>query len=190
MFWLSFTSIVSLDNTATPIVCILSGFLQQRFGPLRVLEFACLPYTIGWLVAAVSTSATHLYISRILVGVSHALLATTVYTVEIASKEMRGTYSLWEAVLRYVLILHFQITSSYNLACHVLSHQNTSYISRCFGCLMVYTLGYFIRWQRIARFAILVPITACIVAIFTASESPVYLVSQNKVAFEIIIRLK
>ena len=64
------------------------------------------------------------------------------------------------------------------------------YISRCFGCLMVYTLGYFIRWQRIARFAILVPITACIVAIFTASESPVYLVSQNKVVFEIIIRLK
>ena len=48
---------------------------------------------------------------------------------------------------------------------------------------MVYTLGYFIRWQRIARFAILVPIAACIVAIFTASESPVYLVSQNKVTF-------
>ena len=57
------------------------------------------------------------------------------------------------------------------------------YISRCFGCLMVYTLGYFIRWQRIARFAILVPIAAGIVAIFTASESPVYLVSQNKVIF-------
>ena len=55
---------------------------------------------------------------------------------------------------------------------------------------MVYTLGYFIRWQRIARFAILVPITACIVAIFTASESPVYLVSQNKVLFEIIIRFE
>ena len=92
--------IVSLDNTATPIVCILSGFLQQRYGPLRVLEFACLPYTFGWLVAALSTSAAHLYISRILVGVSHALLATTVYTVEIASKEMRGTFSVMEAVLR------------------------------------------------------------------------------------------
>ena len=55
---------------------------------------------------------------------------------------------------------------------------------------MVYTLGYFIRWQRIARFAILVPITACIVAIFTASESPVYLISQNKVIFGIISPFK
>ena len=81
-------------------MCILSGFLQQKYGPLRVLEFACLPYTVAWLIAALSTSAEHLYISRILVGVSHALLATTVYTVEVASKEMRGTYSLWEAVLR------------------------------------------------------------------------------------------
>ena len=69
----------------------------------------------------------------------------------------------------------------HNVTCHVLTHQNTSNISRCFGCLMVYTLGYFIRWQQIARYAILVPIAACIVALFTASESPVYLVSQNKV---------
>jgi hypothetical protein len=27
---------VSIDNVATPIVCILSGFLQQKFGPLKV----------------------------------------------------------------------------------------------------------------------------------------------------------
>ena len=91
---------VSLDNTATPLVCIVSGFLQHRYGPLRVLMFACLPYTAGWIVAAFATSAEHLYFSRILVGVSHALLTTTVYTVEVASKEMRGTYSLWESVIR------------------------------------------------------------------------------------------
>ena len=28
--------IVSIDNLATPFICILSGFLQQKFGPLRV----------------------------------------------------------------------------------------------------------------------------------------------------------
>ena len=92
--------IVSLDNFATPVVCILSGFLQQYFGPLKVLVFACFPYALGWVVAAVAVSAEYLYLSRILVGVSNALLATTVYTVEVASKEMRGTYSLLEAVLR------------------------------------------------------------------------------------------
>ena len=92
--------LVSLDNAATPIVCILSGYLQHRYGPKRVLELACLPYIGGWLVAAFSTSAELLYVSRIIVGISAALLATTVYTVEIASKEMRGTFSIMEAVLR------------------------------------------------------------------------------------------
>ena len=94
--------IVCLDNTVTPIVCILSGYLQHRFGPLRVLQFACLPYAGGWIVAAFGTSVYHLYASRLLVGISAALLATTVYTVEVASKEMRGTFSVMEAVMRYI----------------------------------------------------------------------------------------
>ena len=94
------SALVSLDNAATPFVCILSGYLQHRYGPKRVLELACLPYIGGWLVAAFSTSAELLYVSRIIVGISAALLATTVYTVEIASKEMRGTFSIMEAVLR------------------------------------------------------------------------------------------
>ena len=35
---------------------------------------------------------------------SHALVSTTVYTVEVSSKEMRGTLSVLEAVLRYGLV--------------------------------------------------------------------------------------
>ena len=31
-----FSFLVSIDNVATPFVCILSGFLQQKFGPLKV----------------------------------------------------------------------------------------------------------------------------------------------------------
>ena len=30
------SSIVSIDNLATPLVCILSGYLQQKIGPLKV----------------------------------------------------------------------------------------------------------------------------------------------------------
>ena len=66
--------------------------------------FGCLPYTLGWLCAAIATSVPYLYASRLLVGVGHAIITTTVYTVEVASKDMRGSYSLLEAVLRYVCI--------------------------------------------------------------------------------------
>jgi hypothetical protein len=61
----------------------------------------CIPYIIGWiLVMHFANSVTFIYASRILVGCSHALVTTTVYTVEITSRDVRGTFSLFEAVLR------------------------------------------------------------------------------------------
>ena len=42
----------------------------------------------------------YLYIARLLVGVSTAIITTTVYTVEVSSKDMRGSFSLIESVLR------------------------------------------------------------------------------------------
>ena len=55
---------VSLDNLLAPFICIASGFLQQKFGPLKILMFSCLPYTAGWITAAAATHAHHLYVSR------------------------------------------------------------------------------------------------------------------------------
>ena len=58
---------VSLDNIATPVICILSGFLQHRFGPKRILMLACFPYICGWATAAVAArlkSVILLYVSR------------------------------------------------------------------------------------------------------------------------------
>jgi hypothetical protein len=60
----------------------------------------CLPYSLGWLCAGMASSVWYLFISRLLVGVGHAIITTTVYTVEVASKDVRGSYSLLEAVLR------------------------------------------------------------------------------------------
>jgi hypothetical protein len=97
---------------------------------VQVLLFSCFPYCAGWLICSRASGVSHLYLSRVLVGVSHALVTTTVYPVEIASKEMRGTFSLWESVLR------------------------------CSGCLATYTFGCFFRWRQIATFAPVVPILA------------------------------
>eukprot|EP00095_Tigriopus_kingsejongensis_P009111 maker-scaffold150_size309978-snap-gene-2.13 protein:Tk09111 transcript:maker-scaffold150_size309978-snap-gene-2.13-mRNA-1 annotation:"sugar transporter 12" len=143
--------IVSLDNVATPIVCLFSGILQQKFGPKLMLLSACLPYVSGWLLVIFAGRVEDLYLSRILVGVSHALITTTVYTVEITSPDMRGTLSLWESVIR------------------------------CAGCLLVYCLGFFMRWNKIAMLAPLVPILA-LVTCWCIPESPVYLVQQRRLS--------
>jgi MFS family permease len=120
--------------------------------------FACFPYMFGWLAASLATSVNYLYISRLLVGISHALLTTTVYTVEISSREMRGTYSLLESVLR------------------------------CFGCLLIYCLGFVLRWHVIAIFAPVIPIAAFASAVFLAPESPVYLLAKHRLV-QIIIKV-
>lgn len=93
-------------------------------------------------------SITWLYISRLLVGISHAFVTTTVYTVEISSRDMRGTFSLLEAVLR------------------------------CFGCLISYGLGSFLRWNQIALALSFVPVLAFVSGLFSP-ESPVFLLAKG-----------
>jgi len=128
--------IVSLDNLLAPFICITSGFLQQKFGPLRLLMFSCIPYTVGWIVAALAGNAYHLYVSRIFVGISHAIISTTVYTIEITSREMRGSLSILESVLR------------------------------CGGSVLMYSLALFFRWWEIASLCSVVPIMAFVVSMF------------------------
>lgn len=65
-----------------------------------MLIIGCFPYILGWVLAAVANSVPFLYVSRLVVGASHACVTTTVYTAEVASKEWRGTFSLWESVTR------------------------------------------------------------------------------------------
>ena len=47
--------------------------------------------------------------------------------------------------------------------------------------MIVYSLGYFFRWDDIAFFAVGVPVIALLIALVLSTESPVFLVAQNKV---------
>ena len=93
--------LVSIDNLMTIWVCIVSGFLQKKFGPKKILMVACFPYFLAWLCVGFATSLSWIYISRLLSGISHAFVTTTVYTTEVSSRDMRGTFSMFESVLRY-----------------------------------------------------------------------------------------
>ena len=59
--------LVSIDNLISPIICIISGSLQQRFGPRTILMINCLPIIFSWslpVLAGVYKSIWLLYISR------------------------------------------------------------------------------------------------------------------------------
>ena len=71
-----------------------------------------------------------------LVSISHAFICTTVYTIEISSKELRGSFFVLESVVR------------------------------CLGSLLMYVLGLSFRWWEIASLASLVPVLAFISCIF------------------------
>ena len=71
-----------------------------------------------------------------MVSISHAIISTTVYTVEISSKELRGSFSVLESVIR------------------------------CVGSALIYSLGLYFRWWEIASLASLVPIIAFVSCMF------------------------
>lgn len=69
-----------------------------------MLLVSCFPYLVAWLLTGFAPkSLDWIFVSRAVVGVSHAMVTTTVYTVEVASKDLRGTLSLWEGAVRWGL---------------------------------------------------------------------------------------
>jgi len=64
-----------------------------------------LPYFASWLLTAFAPSVFYLYCARFLVGVGHAVVATSIYSVEVTSTEMRASFAQIEGVVRYILTL-------------------------------------------------------------------------------------
>ena len=72
---------------------------------------------------------------RILVGVSNGIVSTSIFTVEICSPELRGTFSMLESVLR------------------------------CVGSLLIISLGTQLRWWQISSLCPLVPLLALLLSL-------------------------
>ena len=122
--------IVCIDNFIILFMSILSGVLQTKYGPMRVLQLTCLPYTIGWIIASISSNVWLIYLSRLFVGASHAMLTTSIYAIEITTKETRAAFNFFEGV------------------------------PRCVGSIIVFICGMFLRWHQIAYFNCIVPVLA------------------------------
>ena len=68
------------------LVAILGGFLQQMFGPRKLLIVSALPSILSWLIlAADPLSFPCILLSRLMTGFSNGLLTGNVYLANVAS---------------------------------------------------------------------------------------------------------
>ena len=112
--------------------------------------FSCIPYIVGWFIAMFSISVVEIYISRLFVGASQALLTTSIYLVEMSSPELRASFNALNFVSRYV------------------------------GVMLIYCLAIYMRWKTIAYFAPVIPFLALIWAYWFSPESPVFLIANKR----------
>ena len=115
-----------------------------------MLQVACVPYIIGWILVCLATNIWYIYVSRLLVGSSHAFILTSIYAVEISTNDnMRATSNFHQNVARYL------------------------------GSIIVYFMGMFFRWKIIAYIGWTFPFVAGIWLCF-CPESPVFLINKKK----------
>ena len=124
--------IVCIDNFIVLFMSIWSGVLQTKYGPMKMLQLTCVPYIIGWIIASFSSNVWIIYLSRLFVGASHAMLTTSIYAIEITTKDTRAAFNFFEGV------------------------------PRCIGSITVYICGMLLRWQQIAYFSWIVPLLALV----------------------------
>ena len=83
------------------LVAVLGGFLQQLFGPRKLLIVSALPSLVSWLlVAAAPLSFTAILTSRLMAGFSNGLLTGNVYLVNIASTNNIPSLKMLEVELQ------------------------------------------------------------------------------------------
>ena len=114
-----------------------------------MLQVACVPYIIGWILVCLATNIWYIYVSRLLVGSSHAFILTSIYAVEISTKD------------------NMRATSNF--------HQG---VASSLGSIIVFFMGMFFRWKIIAYIGWIFPFVAGIWLCF-CPESPVFLINKN-----------
>ena len=82
-----------MEDYAPVIVAVLGGFLQQLFGPKKILIAAGIPGLISWLLVAIKPSSIHfLLASRFLAGFSNGLLTGNVYMADVAPSKYISSF--------------------------------------------------------------------------------------------------
>lgn len=85
----------------------LSGWLADRYGTLKIFQFAIVIFCIGSLSSALSTSLMALIISRIVQGIGGALLMPTARLALIRTVPQKDLLKVWNLTAMSGLIGQF-----------------------------------------------------------------------------------
>jgi len=146
--------IASLAAIATPVGCLISGPIIDKYGRRKGLLSLNIPAFIGWLFVCISPSFVTLCIGRVLTGIACGLssIPATVYIAESTTASIRG-----------LLVVGTSIAISTGVA-------------------IVYILGLFIKenWPLVAGICSIFPVIAGVMIGTILPESPAWLISKGK----------
>lgn len=136
---------------ATPVGCILTGWLMDVIGRRKAILVTQIPVFCGWLLIAFATNLPMIYIGRMLTGLGSGMIGAParVYTSEVTQPHLRGMLGALASV----------------------------FISA--GVLFQYVLGSVTSWHVLSGVSALCPLAAFVLMLLMP-ESPNYLVVKDR----------
>ena len=154
--------IASLNYVGMIVGFASSPFLMDRIGRKYSLLLIGISQIIGWALINNSKSVLHLYIARIISGISDfSFIASMIYAGEIADKKIRGTLSS-------IQILSFSL-----------------------GIFYMITIGAFLPYDTVNKLGFLIPSIFILTFLFMP-ETPYFLLikGKNDEAVRILMKLR
>ncbi|KAK3908861.1 Facilitated trehalose transporter Tret1 [Frankliniella fusca] len=155
--------IAGVAALATPVGCLLSGWLLDRLGRRAALLWQNVPALLGWLLIALPLDETlgrdhglgAVYVGRILTGLATGMgsVPGTVYVAEVGLKELRGMLVTWTS------------------------------IAISLGIVLVYVIGAVLpSWRLVAAVCGAFPLLTLVLVYAVVVESPVWLLGRGRVS--------
>ena len=90
----------TFDEIPPIVIAILGGFLQQLFGPKRMLIVSAVPSIISWVLPALAPdSVLSLLLSRACAGLAYGLIIGNIFLPNTVSSKYLGSFKMIEVVL-------------------------------------------------------------------------------------------